>query len=321
MRSRIVLLFAALLVSTGQPAARAEGTIGTTFPSGFPVIIDHSLGVPVIGFGSDAGQMTHTPVIFLHGNNDTPYPTLCNEGFGKIRNFAQYFLDHGYSPNELWGLGYQGEQCDILTDPSQKSAAGHSTLANVPDLRSFVHAVLAYTGASQVDIIGHSLGTTLAREWMRQDDAYGLVRRLVGVDGPNHGIINCSPNVANIWQVYALGEFTPNSAICVEYGSNHTAFLDTLNAGGETPGPTAYLTITNADRSFVYFSNQDGLVPPVPPEDRTGAPHDFSASARLDGAPNVGLFEQGQYDSALLASHLGIVNSPEAFEHALSFLS
>src|SRR3712207_7945851 len=44
-----------------------------------------------------------------------------------------------------------------------------STVANVPDLRAFVHAVLAYTGAPQVDIVGHSLGGTLARAWMKAD--------------------------------------------------------------------------------------------------------------------------------------------------------
>jgi len=39
---------------------------------------------------------------FLHGNNDTPFPTACNP-FGSIHNLAQYFLDAGYSPRELWG--------------------------------------------------------------------------------------------------------------------------------------------------------------------------------------------------------------------------
>lgn len=121
-------------------------------------------------------------------------------------------------------------------------------MANVPDLRAFVDAVLAYTGAAQVDIVGHNLGATLAREWMRQDGAYDRVRRLVGVDGPNRGILNCSPNPRNYWQLPALGGFDPDSAICVEYGSGDTPFLIELNA--ETaPGPTEYLVIRNGDVS------------------------------------------------------------------------
>lgn len=280
--------------------------------------MDASLGVPVLGFGSDQGQARRTPVIFLHGNNDTPYPTSCNGSYGKIRDFAQYFLAAGWTPKELWALGYQGDQCDLLTDQTRRAGQAHTTAANVPDLRAFVRSVLDYTGAAQVDIVGHSLGTTLAREWMRQDNTYALVRRLVGVDGPNHGIINCSPSPQNYYAP-TLG-FTPDSPVCLEYGAAGTPMLSRLNAGDETPGPTEYLMIVNADTSFVYISAQDGVLPPVPAMDRTGRPHDFSASARLQGAAVVEVRGQGRYDSVLLAAHTGIVNSPEVWRLAADFL-
>ena len=314
-----VLVAAAVVVSLAHPASvSASGTVGTSFPPGFPVIIDASLGVPVIGFGA-AGPVHHTPVIFLHGNNDTPFPTACNP-YGDIHRLAQYLADHGYSESELWGLGYQGDQCDLLAAPTNRSGTAHSTRANVPDLRAFVHAVLAYTGAPQVDIVGHSLGVTLAREWMRQDDAYRLVRRLVAIDGPNHGIIDCSPSPANYWQAPALGGFTPSSAICQEYGSPDTPFLSELNHDTEVRGPTRYLVIRNADTSFVYFSAQDGVLPPVPAEDYTGAPHDFSQSAVLRGAEVVDLTGQGIFDPILGTAHLGILNSPTTWQMTLEFL-
>ncbi|SPJ17592.1 hypothetical protein SBBP2_370001 [Burkholderiales bacterium] len=103
-----------------------------------------------------------------------------------------------------------------------------------------MHAVLEYTGAPRVDIVAHSLGVTAAREWMLQDKAYGLVRSLVAIDGPNHGIIDCSPSPDNYFQLPADGGFVPNSAICEEYGSESTQLLTVLNAAGETPGPTHY---------------------------------------------------------------------------------
>src|SRR5437763_8917495 len=75
---RTGVVAAVLLVILAAPfAARAGGTIGTSFPPGFAVPTDASLGVPVLGFGA-AGAVHRTPVIFLHGNNDTPYPTICN---------------------------------------------------------------------------------------------------------------------------------------------------------------------------------------------------------------------------------------------------
>lgn len=317
--STTAVLAMTLLPVTAVSAQDGGPGVGEEFPPDFPEIIDHSLDVPVIGFGS-SGEVTRPPVIFLHGNNDTPYPTECNGSFGKIQEFARYFLAHGYAPSELWALGYQGDQCDLLTDPEQRSGPAHSTVANVPDLRRFVDAVQDYTGANQVDIVGHSLGTTLAREWMRQDDAYGRVRRLVGVDGPNHGILNCSPNPRNYWQQPALGGFDPDSAICREYGAGDTPFLTELNRE-PAPPPTEYLMIRNGDVSFVYVSEQDGTVPPVPAENRRGEPEDFSDSAALSGADDVVLTEQGRHDDALQSAHLGIVNSPETWARALAFLT
>ena len=312
---------AALVTALAVPAAPAyaEGTVGTSFPSDFAVPTDASLGAPVIGFGGSDGEVRRTPVIFLHGNNDTPYPTTCNGAYGAPQAFAQHFADAGYSLKELWGLGYQGDQCDLLTDQTRRAAEAHTTIANVPDLRAFVRAVLDYTGAKQVDLVGHSLGASLSREWMRQDDAYGIVRRLVSIDGPHHGIINCSPDPRNYYAP-TLG-FTPDSPVCAEYGAADSEFLTRLNAGDETPGPTEYLAILNTDASFVYMDRQDGVLPPVPAQDSAGRPHDFSASARLDGAETVELNGQGRYDGTLLAAHTGIVASPEVWDVTLEFLS
>jgi len=298
--------------------ARAGGPLGTSFPADFPVIVDASLGGPVIGFGA-AGTVRRTPVIFLHGNNDTPFPTACNP-LGRIHSMAQFFLDHGYAASELWGLGYQGDQCDLAASPTNRSSGAHSTVANIPDLRRFVQAVLDYTGARQVDIVGHSLGVTLARAWLRTDHAFHLVRRFVAIDGPNHGIINCSPSPLNFYQLPASGGFTPDSALCLEYGSDNTPLLRFLNDGDDTPGPTRYLVIRNADTSFVYFSVQDGVFPPVPAQDREGNPHDFSKSARLHGAQELNLTGQGAFDDVLGSAHLGILNSPVTWEHALEFV-
>ena len=267
-----------------------------------------------------AGPVERTPVIFLHGNNDTPFPTSCNP-FGRIHDFAQFFADQGYLPSELWGLGYQGDQCDLIANPTNRSGVAHSTVANVPDLRRFVHAVLEYTGARQVDIVAHSLGVTLTREWLREERAFHLVRRFVAIDGPNHGIVNCSPSPLNYYQLPVSGGFTPDSAICQEYGSPDTPLLSRLNHGSETHGSTRVLVIRNADRSFVYFPLQDGLFAPVPAEDRNGNPHDFSESATLKGAQQIDLIGQGQYDKILGTAHLGILNSPDTREMAFDFLT
>jgi pimeloyl-ACP methyl ester carboxylesterase len=317
---RLITAVAAVAMALATAgAAGAAGTVGTSFPVGFPTILDSSLGTPLIGFGA-AGPVVRTPVVFVHGNNDTPFPTLCNP-LGYIHSIAQYLADHGYAASELWGIGYQGDQCDLAANPLHRSGEAHSTVANVPDLDRFVRAVLAFTHAKRVDIVGHSLGVTLAREWMRADHAEHLVRRLVAVDGPNHGIVNCSPSPLNYFALEPLGGFTPDSAICREYGAADTPFLTRLNRGNESK-PTKTLVIRNADTSFVYFSAQDGpFFPAVPAQDSHGNAHDFSHSAELEGAEQVDLLGQGVYDPILQTAHLGILNSPQTQAATLAFLS
>ena len=318
-RLTVLAALAAMVAALAAGTARAGDTIGTAFPAGFPTILDASLGTPVLGFGA-AGPVHRTPVILLHGNNDTPYPTACNP-YGAIHGLAQYLADHGYAAGELWGLGYQGDQCDLLADQTRRSGAAHTTVANIPDLDRFVHAVLDYTGAKRVDIVGHSLGVTLARAWMKSEHTGHLVRRLVAIDGPNHGIISCSPDPLNYWQLPANGGFTPDSPVCEEYGSADSPFLSWLNRGQETPGPTRYLVIRNVGPDFVYSPLLDGFLPGVPAEDSRGRPHDFSDSATLEGADQLDLTGQGAYDPILGTSHLGILNSPETWAATLAFLT
>jgi pimeloyl-ACP methyl ester carboxylesterase len=312
---RVVIVLGATLCAIAQ----AAGTVGTSFPPDFPTIEDASLQVPVIGFGAP-GPVARTPVIFLHGNNDTPFPTACNP-YGRMQAMAQYLADNGYATGELWGLGYQGDQCNLASDQTYRSRIAHTNAANVPDLRRFVSAVLAYTGARQVDIVAHSLGVTLAREWMRQDDAQKVVRRMVAIDGPNHGIINCSPSQQNYWQAPGAGGFTPSSAVCEELGSPNTPFLKLLNGRGEVAAPTRVLVIRNADTSFVYFPLVDGVIAPVPAIDSFGVPTDFSHSASLRGARQINLVGQGAYDPILGTAHLGILNSPRTRQATLEFLT
>ena len=313
-------LMLATAVCWAAASAHADGTVGTSLPANFPVTLDASLGTPLIGFGA-AGAVTRTPVVFVHGNNDTPYPTACNP-FGRVQAFAQFLADHGYALSELWAVGYQGDQCELLADQTHRSGPAHTTSANVPDVRAFVQAVLRYTGARQVDVVAHSLGSVIVREWLRRHPEEGRsVRRFVAIDGANHGIVNCSPNPLNYWQAPSLGGFTPASAVCQELGSPNTPFLQRLNRGQEAPGAGKdTLVIRNADTSFVYFSKQDGVLAAVPAEDAFGQPTDFSRSASLKGARELGLTGQGIYDGILATTHLGILNSPDTWAATLVFL-
>jgi pimeloyl-ACP methyl ester carboxylesterase len=322
VRTKALVLAVASILSTAITGLHVEAkksiALPTSFPAGFAVPIDRDLRVPVIGFGGfEHGHLKHNPVIFLHGNNDTPFPTACNP-FGGIAKIAQFFLDRGYSTDELWGLGYQGDQCDLVATPTNRSGQAHTVADNVAELRDFVRAVRQFTGAQRVDIVAHSLGVVLAREWMRQDNAFAMVEHLVGISGPNHGIQDCYPG--NPFSIPALGGFTPDSAICLEFGSPSTPLLTTLNQD-ETPGPTKYLVVYNFDHDFVYIPGADGVFSGLQPLDREGNPHDFSLSPLQNGAIGVGVSGSGAFDAILGTAHLGILYNPKVWQLAFDFVT
>jgi len=70
--------------------------------------------------------------------------------------------------------------------------------------RAWVEAVLAYTGAEKVDIIGHSMGVTLGRRIIKGgyvkaepnpvDLGEALTNRVdtfIGIAGANYGLVAC----------------------------------------------------------------------------------------------------------------------------------
>ena len=109
-----------------------------------------------------------------------------------------YFLSRGYTMSELygttWGFG------DI---PHEGQHTHNRELLIY--LRKFIEAVIEYTGAEKVDVIVHSMGTTLTRRVLKGGvvkslgDAFDLGKPLtdkvdtfVGIAGPNWGISTCS---------------------------------------------------------------------------------------------------------------------------------
>ena len=332
---------ACLMVAAALPA-QAGGNVTPAFPQNFTPPADASLGKPVIGFGAN-GKAKRTPVIFLHGNDETPDGTGCARTKVSMLAFAQFLADNGYSPAELWGLGYQGDQCDKTWVSSGWTSAevhlsateAHTVSANVPDLRAFVDSVMRYTGSRSVDIIAHGMGAVLAREWVRQDKAGGLVRRFVSIDAPNNGTLMCSAVTGNPWAMAYNGGYTPDSPLCQELGSPNTPFLQTLTSANDSYriSPSNTLVIRNGDSSYPYMPWNDGYVAGVWTDaspsgyDSVGKLVDFTGSASVKGGSELTLTGQHAYappndlyGAMQGPAHAGIAMSPVTWQAALDFL-
>ncbi len=126
-------------------------------------------------------------------------------------------------------------------------------------LAAYVDAVLAQTGASNVDLVGHSQGGLVARYFVKYLGGDTEVDSLIMLGTPNNG--TALANLGNVLGVQGFCESCEQMAI----GS---AFLADLNAGDDTIGSVDYTNI---------YTSYDEIVFPA-------------STARLnDGATNVRL--------------------------------
>ncbi|MCS6806440.1 MAG: fibronectin type III domain-containing protein [Acidobacteriota bacterium] len=280
----------------------AVPAVPSSLPSDFPSPVDTTTRLPMPGVGGGPGVLYHHPIIFVHGNNEsarfwlgesyslarlfgnfvTPVPII-SAGEVQAQNFFERFIAEGYTPAELWAMSYLGRDGVNNFSDFASASIGHSHAANVPDVGAFIEAVLAYTGAEKVDIVAHSLGVTIVREWIRQQlsrgaDPLSKLDDLVFIAGANHGAHFCG-------FPYVRGTEPPSLLqLCQEVGQPDSPFLRALNAN-ETPqsnGKPDYMTIFAAGPSEDFAYPSDGV-------DSANRPVNLRLSPVLNGALNVGL--------------------------------
>ena len=218
------------------------------------------------------------PVVLVHGTFgdmtdswQALSPLLANNGY------CVFALNYGGSPGNLF-QGYQAIE----------GSAGQ--------LATFVGQVLAATGASKVDIVGHSQGGMMPRYFIKNLNGASEVHSLIGLAPSNHG--------TNLFGLTGLlGAFPGGSsfvtslcAACTEQltGSD---FLTALNSGGDTVPGVSYTVIET-----VF----DEVVTPY-------------TSAFLNGpdVTNITLQRQCILDNA---DHLAVIYDPVALHDVLNAL-
>jgi pimeloyl-ACP methyl ester carboxylesterase len=142
----------------------------------------------------------------------------------------------GYFPSEIyrtelarqeseppnWSLRpplYESYSWDIvkqtLADNGLSTAGLGSMNASVVQVAGAIDAVLAHTGAAQIDVIGHSQSGVIARAAVRYGVEHGLftaqeVRKVISLGGVHYGIPTVSPELFGSfgWMAAVAGWFT-----------------------------------------------------------------------------------------------------------------
>ncbi len=123
-------------------------------------------------------------MVFLPGNGDPAKNWDFPPSTGAPSVYAT-LRAAGYTPCELFGLDY-------LTAAERADGTRNYHRPEKAELVArFLSDVLAYTGAAQVDVVGHSLGVTIALEGMRQFGLSSRVRRFVAISAGMRGLDSC----------------------------------------------------------------------------------------------------------------------------------
>lgn len=165
------------------------------------------------------------PVIFVHGYT------------GSASNWTtamSVFRAAGYSSSQLYAYEY--------------NSYGDNRV-NASGLASYVSQVKSRTGASQVDIVNHSMGGLVSQYYLKVLGGHPNVGRLASIAGANHGTTYAGACLVFL----TCQQMYPGSL-----------FIQQITAGDETPGNTRYAT---------WYSACDGIIIPY-------------TSTRLDGATN-----------------------------------
>lgn len=211
------------------------------------------------GKASASDPIVNQPVIFIHGNSDRALGdgSLLNTGWAASR---AYFLSKGYTQAELYATTWG--PANVLLSGQQ-----YHSRANLESLRAFIQAVKAYTGATKVDIVTHSMGVTLGRKAIEggtaNDPAAGgtyslgapltsMVDTFVGIAGANRGLTSCyltggtTPTcdaTGGLYPGYMLGLFGPYSV---------SSTLSAINATSHDEGSSVYSIWSSADEIVGY---------------------------------------------------------------------
>ncbi|PXX68539.1 lipase (class 2) [Nocardia tenerifensis] len=180
------------------------------------------------------------PVVLVHGTwgNQNSWDTLAPQL--KSLGVCVFSLNYGHAPFSVRG--------------SAPGVFGTADIrASAKELAAFIDRVRGVTGAAKVDIVAHSQGGPLTRQYLRfeggadrGDPGRNKVDHLVGIAATNHGTT-----------ADGLGYFLPSgSASMVSDGViarvlgtaaaqqlSGSEFIRTLNAGGDTEPGVRYTAI------------------------------------------------------------------------------
>ncbi len=178
---------------------------------------------PYGGFGGAANcTATRTPVIFVPGNGDTANNFDFPSSTGVPSAYAA-FKAAGYKDCELFGINW------LSAAQRQSPTSNYHSFDKAARVRDFIVDVLAYTQASKVDIIGHSMGVTVSLHALERFSLQSKLRRFIAISGALRGLSVCT-------QVGYANPYFPTCGSQNYFNSDIFGFYPSMNSRMQNNG-------------------------------------------------------------------------------------
>jgi triacylglycerol esterase/lipase EstA (alpha/beta hydrolase family) len=183
------------------------------------------------------------PVVLAHGTFENQYAD-----WSKL---APVLQRTGYC---VFSLDYGNDDKSLASIPPGVNGTG-DIRDSAREFGAFVDKVLAATGTSKVDVVGHSQGGTMPRQYMKFEGGAKKVQNMIGIAPTNNG----STFQGFDTLVRQLNRFGVTQAVAGQAISQWTAdseFVRTLNAGGDTlPGINYTVIVTKYDQIVTPYES------------------------------------------------------------------
>ncbi|MFI6170195.1 esterase/lipase family protein [Nocardia sp. NPDC051052] len=246
MRWRLTAAGAVAGILTGLcvPGAQAEPGSGQSNTAATDIAATPSVGKDPDGSvppeGSDDWTCLPTaahprPVVLVHG-------TWGNQNDWDV--LAPQLKDEGYC---VFSLNYGRDTSSVLGALPGMYGVG-DIHASATELAAFVDRVRAATHSAKVDLVGHSQGALMSRQYLRFAGGADKVHQLVSLAGTNHGstmrgVAGRIPS-GSASSAFSAG-LTEIAGIAAAQQLVGSDFLRDINAAGDTDSGIAYTVIAS----------------------------------------------------------------------------
>ncbi|RJQ71644.1 alpha/beta fold hydrolase [Pseudonocardiaceae bacterium YIM PH 21723] len=181
------------------------------------------------------------PIVLLHGTTENAY-----------NNWA------GLAP-KLKAAGYCVFAPNIGGKPGNAFQGLQDIDRSTEEFGIYVKKVLAATGKTKVDIIGHSQGGMLPRNYIKRQGGGKKVDRLIALAPSNHGTVVWFP----FTKVPGGSAVLASQCVACVQQSYQSDWIKALNAGGETVPQVKYTNIITREDEVVV-PHQSSYLPQGP---------------------------------------------------------